>query len=273
MRPEAELKATVSAFYDKVLTKGEINLLDELCSGAYTPHCAPLNDVPVLDRGLEALRRRLTQRGPVPHRMYRIIADGDYVFAQARYDGTMPIAGADIFRFDESGRIAEHWNSRQRIPQDIARGVDRFAGGGDASLPMTSARRAEMKKIMTDVLLEMWGKGDAALVPVYYAESYIQHNPDMPGGYHRIKEVVETEIKKYIATTGGPYPVNLHLIGAEGDLIFIYYSNFMAGINRKSGVRSTSTDIFRIGPDNRMIEHWDVLQIEGETLPDDSTLF
>ena len=78
---------------------------------------------------------------------------------KVRYDGAMPIAGADIFRFDAAGKIAEHRNSRQRLPNDLARGVDRFEGGGDASLAMTAQRRAEMKAVMTDVLLEMWGKG------------------------------------------------------------------------------------------------------------------
>jgi predicted SnoaL-like aldol condensation-catalyzing enzyme len=130
-----------------------------------------------------------------------------------------------------------------------------------------------MKSTLTKVLLQIWGQGDAALVPVHYDESYIQHNLDMPGGYQRIKEIVETEIQRYITATGGPFPVDIHRMGAEGDLIFVHYSIFMAGINRKEGQRATNADIFRIGADDRMIEHWDVLQIEGEPLPDDKTLF
>ena len=62
-------------------------------------------------------------------------------------------------------------------------------------------------------------------------------------------------------------------MGAEGDLIFVYYSIFMAGINRNAGARSTNTDIFRINDANKMIEHWDVLQMESEPLADDVTLF
>jgi predicted SnoaL-like aldol condensation-catalyzing enzyme len=134
-------------------------------------------------------------------------------------------------------------------------------------------RRAEMKQLIIDTLQKMWGEGDASLVPVYYSESYVQHNPDMPGGYHRIKEIVETEIPKYIAETGGPFLVDVRLIGAVGDMGCIHYNCFMAGINRRAGARSSGSDIFRIGPDNRWIEHWDVLEIEGESLPDERTLF
>lgn len=273
MRTEAEHKGRVLAFYRDVLDVGDARPLDDLVSPDYMPHCAPLADVPVLEPGLDALRRRIQRRGPTPHRLYRIVADGDLVFAQVRYAEPASVAGADIFRFDASGRIVEHWNSRQHIPRDAARGVDRFEGRGDASLPTTPERRREMKRIMTDVLLEMWGKGNADLVPVFYDEAYVQHNPDMPGGFARIREIVQTEIRKYIERTGGPFPVDIHRMGAEGDLIFVHYSIFMAGIGRNAGAKATNTDIFRIDSHNRMIEHWDVLQMEGEPLPDDRTLF
>lgn len=273
MPHESPLKAKVLGFYRDALTAGKLDGLGDLFASDYRPHCAPLADVPVLDAGLPALRERLRARGRLPHRVYRAIADGDCVWVHARYEGAVPIAGADIFRFDEHGRVAEHWNSRQRIPHDLERGVDRFAGGGDAELPTSEARRAHIKRILRDTLMEMWSKGNAALVPVYYDEAYIQHNPDMPGGYRRIRELLDTEIPKYIATTGGPYPVNIHRLGAEGDLIFVHYSNFMAGINRNAGVKASNIDIFRIGDHDRFIEHWDVLQMEGEPLPDDSTLF
>lgn len=273
MRTEAEHKARVFNLYRNVLAVGDARPLDDLVSPDYMPHCAPLADVPVLEPGLGALRSRIQGRGPTPHRLYRVVADGDLVFAQVRYTEGSAVAGTDIFRFDASGRIVEHWNSRQHIPRDDARGVDRFEGGGDPSLPTPPERRREMKRIMTDVLLEMWGKGNADLVPVFYDESYVQHNPDMPGGYARIREIVETEIPKYIELTGGPYPVDIQRMGAEGDLICIHYSIFMAGIGRNAGAKATNTDIFRIDEHNRMIEHWDVLQMEGEPLPNDRTLF
>lgn len=266
-------KLTVMRMFNTVLAQGQLDALDSLVSRSYIPQTAPLKDVSALTPGLDALKERLRQRGRTPHEVKRIIADGNYVYAHVKYGGAVPVAGGDIFRIDEAGLIAEHWNSRQSLPHDLARGADRFAGGGDPSLPISLDRCAEMKKIMTEVMMEVWSKGRRELVDVYYDPGYVQHNPDMPGGYHRIAEVVGTDIQKYIAAAGGPFPVNAHLIGAEGDLIFVHYSVFMAGINRMDGARSVNLDIFRISAQNRMIEHWDVLQIEGEPLPDDSTLF
>jgi predicted SnoaL-like aldol condensation-catalyzing enzyme len=47
----------------------------------------------------------------------------------------------------------------------------------------------------------------------------------------------------------------------------------MAGINRNAGESSTNVDIFRVDQSGLMIEHWDVLQIQGEGLPDSRTIF
>ena len=265
-------KARIEAFYS-ALSAGDTDVLPELVDEAYLPHASGLNGMPALEPGREALRRRLAARGAVPHRLHRLIADGELVCAHVRYDGAVPAAGADLFRIGSSGAIAEHWNSRQPIPNDEARGVDRFAGGGDADLPTSAERRAEARAVMREVLLRIWAEGKAELVPTHYSPDYVQHNPDMPGGYDCIRGVVEKEIGPYIARTGGPFPIDIHQLGAEGDLIFVRYSIFMAGIGRVDGSRATNTDIFRIGPDNRMIEHWDVLEIEGEPLPDDRTLF
>ena len=272
MQSDSKYKDQVMQFYRNVLATGDSQQLEALVAPDYVPHCAPLSDVPVLQPGLDALHRRIQCSGPVPHRVYRMVADADLVFVQVSYDGQVRISGIDIFRFNAAGLIAEHWNCRQRIDHDAPGDNSRFAGGG-VSTPVSAERRASMKSILTKVLLQIWGQGEAALVPVHYDESYVQHNLDMPGGFQRIKEIVETEIQRYIIATGGPFPVDIHRMGAEGDLIFVHYSIFMAGINRKEGQRATNADIFRIGSDDRMIEHWDVLQIEGEPLPDERTLF
>jgi predicted SnoaL-like aldol condensation-catalyzing enzyme len=123
------------------------------------------------------------------------------------------------------------------------------------------------------MLTEVWGKGNAGLVGDFYAESYVQHNSDMPGGYRRIREIVENDIRRYIERTGGPFPVQVHHIGAEADIVFVHLSLFMTGINRNDGDRSTNVDIFRIDRRGRMVEHWDVLQIEGVTLPRTACVF
>jgi predicted SnoaL-like aldol condensation-catalyzing enzyme len=269
---EAFNKEVVLEFFEKVLGRIQLDEFDALIAQDYLPHLPEISGQLPLPPGRDALKERILMAGPISHQIYRVVADGDLVYAHVRYEREALVSGADIFRLDVSGRICEHWSARQAIPDDGAKGIDRFSGGGHASTVTTSERREKTRRIALEVM-DLWRHGNADLVSKYYDEGYIQHNPDMPGGSNRIREIFATELKAYIANTGGPFPVDCHRIGVEGDLIFVHYSVPMAGINRSAGARSTNIDIFRINAADLMAEHWDVLQINGEGVPDEGLLF
>jgi predicted SnoaL-like aldol condensation-catalyzing enzyme len=265
-------KEAIRTFYSEVLSQGRTDLVQQLVAESYEPHVPRFAQPTAPAAGRQALLERLRASGPVRNEVKRLIADEDFVFTHVKYPGPVPLAGSDIFRLDEAGKICAHWSVRQPLGRSSADVDERFASAQGLATAATW-ERAALKKLVRRMLDELWAKGDSSLVPKYYAKSYIQHNPEMPGGFARIQEVVDNDIRGYIAATGRPYPIEVHHIGAEGDLVFVHLSISMAGINRNAGDSATNVDIFRVDDSALMIEHWDVLQMASEALPNASSLF
>src|SRR6266403_125569 len=84
----------------------------DLVSGPYTQHN------PLFPNGLDGIMGYIKQAGIIPCEVKRIAIDGDLAFAHVRYLnwGGKETAGVDIFRFDDDGKIVEHWDVLQPVP-------------------------------------------------------------------------------------------------------------------------------------------------------------
>ena len=270
-----DFKRRVLDFHAEVLggsATARLETLPSLFAVDYSPQLPAFRGISALAPGRAALAGRLASLGAVPHRVARVLADGNLVLAHVQYPGDTPVAGVDIYEFDQQGLIGRHWNVRQPLPRDSGAGDDRFETNRAYAIA-DSLDPNWLKARVREMLMEFWGKGRGELIDEFYSESYVQHNAEMPGGYQRIREIVQNDIPRYIQATGGPFPIQIHHLVAEGDLVGVHLSIFMAGINRNDGERSTNVDIFRVNRDGRMVEHWDVLQIDGVALPASATQF
>ena len=119
----------VRRYYEEVLNKGNVGLLDEIAVTEYAE-----NDLlPGQGEGLEGLKQRVTVIKDAFGQTFKIedlIAEGDKVVVRWTGSGKqvgefngMPatgkeftIAGIDIHRFKE-GRMAEHWHVVDQLSQ------------------------------------------------------------------------------------------------------------------------------------------------------------
>jgi predicted SnoaL-like aldol condensation-catalyzing enzyme len=112
-------KQTVARLFD-AFRAGDIDAFDELIVEGYVQHN------PQADNGLEAVKQFFAPLGPVDVDVYRVIAEGDLVAAHSYYK-TFNTAGVDFWRFNDEGKIIEHWDVLQQVPETTASGNDMFS--------------------------------------------------------------------------------------------------------------------------------------------------
>ena len=107
-----DIQRAVHIIYDQVFNEGRADLYPALISGPYIQHN------PLVADGVDGVMAFLKQAGRVPCEVKRIAIDGDLAFVHVRYLSLFgqETAGVDIFRFDEAGKILEHWDVLQPVP-------------------------------------------------------------------------------------------------------------------------------------------------------------
>ncbi len=113
-----ENKKNAVAFY-KTAFEGEPKLAVQLYVGAeYIQHNPAVEDGPDgFVRYFERMQREYPKKSV---EFVRCIGEGDLVALHTHqiWPGNEEYVTMDFFRFDENGKICEHWDSIQRVPQE-----------------------------------------------------------------------------------------------------------------------------------------------------------
>ena len=114
MEARDHIKQVIETIYEKVFNQGQGDLYPGLVAGPYVQHN------PLFPDGLDAIVGYINQAGPIPCEVKRIAIDGDLAFVHVRYLNWagQETAGVDIFRFDADGKVVEHWDVLQPVPED-----------------------------------------------------------------------------------------------------------------------------------------------------------
>ena len=109
-----QIRKVIDVIYDEVFNQGQADLYPGLVSGHYTQHN------PLVPDGVAGVMGFLKQMGRLRCEVKRIAIDGDLAFVHVRYLNLFgkETAGVDIFRFDDAGKIVEHWDVLQPVPAE-----------------------------------------------------------------------------------------------------------------------------------------------------------
>jgi predicted SnoaL-like aldol condensation-catalyzing enzyme len=111
----------VEAFYNAAINAKDINAARPYIGDRYIQHNPTAPDG---IKGLEGFVHMLRTKFPQSHSdIVQAFADGNYVILHVhsvRVPGTRGRAIVDIFRLDDHGKVVEHWDVVQDIPEKSA---------------------------------------------------------------------------------------------------------------------------------------------------------
>ena len=255
-------KATIKRLYDEALNGRDVDLLDELYASDYTEHSEALMG------GLEVVKETFQGNfDQFPDAIWEIKhmgAEDDLVWVHAQINPTgekgnemVGLALIEIYRLDD-GRIVEHWEAQQAIPEKTVSGHTMFEEVTEAMTePVSAAEMARNKEIIRQLWTEFFNPPhDFDILPAIYGDNHIEHNVNEPDGLDGF-----IEIFKGLFEQQPSFGAEILLLSADGPYVWLYNQPILdinAAENPLAGGKGA--DLYKM-KDGKIIEHWDVIQL------------
>ena len=186
----------------------------------------------------------------------RAFSDGDKVFLQTVYNfaGAGDQVAFDIFRFDENGLIAEHWDNLAALAAPNPSGHTQT----DGTMAITDLDKTEEnRKLVESFLYDVMQGNHPEKTPDYFdGDTYIQHNTGIADGLSGLGAALAALAQQGIQMIY----TTVHQVLAQG--------NFVLAVSEGTfgGAPTAYYDLWRV-ENGKIAEHWDVM----ETIADQST--
>ena len=186
----------------------------------------------------------------------RAFSDGDKVFLQTVYNfaGAGNQVAFDIFRFDENGLIAEHWDNLAALAAPNPSGHTQT----DGTMEVTDLDKTEENhKLVESFLYDVMQGNHPEKTPDYFdGDTYIQHNTGIADGLSGLGAALAALAQQGIQMIY----TTVHQVLAQG--------NFVLAVSEGTfgGAPTAYYDLWRV-ENGKIAEHWDVM----ETIADQST--
>ncbi|MEW2306752.1 nuclear transport factor 2 family protein [Streptomyces sp. NPDC006655] len=258
-------KAVAITVAKRVFEHGDTAVVDRYVRPDYIQHNPTAADGAA---GLKALATSIHQRFPdARYNVKRVISQGDLVLLHSNVvlvPGTKGASVIDIFRF-QGGKLAEHWDVIQNVPDTTASGNDMFStlSSPQVSQPLDHRLTQANQALVTEAFDELMVHKDLSALDRYWDPGYLQHNPQMLNGVPAAK----TGLGGYFASAP-QLTVTPKRIIAEGDLVAVH-SHY---VNYPGDRGAAILDLFRVR-NGKIVEHWDIIQNVPETSANGNGMF
>lgn len=252
------IKEKAFAFINAVNTRN-VNTIKELVREDYIQHN------PHVPTGREAFLSLLPalEKHDTKVKTIRIIEDGNFIVMHNHWTNATPFGAEDmvafdILRFDDQGKIAEHWDALIENVKKTVSGRTLIDGPTEIKdIELTKANKDLVSKFVSNVLIG----GNREVITDYISpEKYDQHNPHVGDGLQGLFEAIQSGKIKFDIHKA-------HAIFAEGSFVLTVNEGEL------NDEPTCFYDLFHI-EERKITEHWDITPtIPSEGLANENGLF